>query len=180
MPTLGEAATEFSERFRHLLGRTAPEAIKAYGFVRCQAAGWVRAGVAMEAGDRATALAAWPAEAVPVSRPPLQLSMRVGMRGVALQGRCNTHSIVAPGSGPLEVLIDMPARAQDYHPAPPAAMVVAIVWRASALRGLRFVANAGDVDGLVRDEINRLCNPAAAPATPARDDARGSSNVRTS
>lgn len=171
-----EPAAEFRERITRLLRKVSTDCFKAYGFAHCAPATWIFAGVDIRAGDRATALAAWPTDAAPLFSSPPRLAMRVGGRGSIIQGARNTHSIVASGNGPLEVSIDVPPPRQALEagpvngsPPPAAAVIVAVVWRESALRGLRALANYGDVDGLVREEINRLCNPAAArtPAHPS-------------
>jgi hypothetical protein len=155
-----DVAAEFRERFLRLLARTPAAAFKRHGFAVCRPGDWVFAGVEVEAGDRATAMAA------PLDAPgPLQVRLRLGPDGTAIHGARNTHSLVAPRAGALEVAIQL-AASPNLQPAvndpglSPAAIVVAIVWKESALRGLRHLAGAGDVQGLVRDEINRLCNPA--------------------
>jgi len=179
MPAGSGATSGFQDRFRRLLGKAASKAFRAYGFAECLSEAWTAAGVEVEAGERATVLAAWGTGAARGPSSPPRFSMRVGESGFAIQGACNTHSIVAPRAGSLEVAIDPPAGRQDPPfamegpwPMPAPAIIVAIVWRESALRGLRYVANAGDVDGLVRNEIGRLCNPAgfrAARSRPGRD-----------
>lgn len=168
-----EPAAEFRERITRLLRKASTNCFKAYGFAQCPPATWVFAGVDIRVGDRTTALAAWSTNAAPNFSSPPRLSMRVGPRGSIIQAARNTHSIVASGNGPLEVSIDVPAPQQLREAGPgnggprlAAAGIIAIVWRESALRGLRSLANSGDVDGLVREEINRLCNPAGT-RTPA-------------
>lgn len=175
----GEPAAGFRERITRLLRKAPTDCFKAYGFAQCTPATWIFAGVDIRAGDRATALAARPTDAGHHFSPPPRLSMRVGPRGSIIQGARNTHSIVASGNGPLEVSVDVPARRQvpkagpgNGGPPPAPTAIVAIVWRESALRGLRALANYGDVDGLVRDEINRLCNPAEARAPGLPPDCR--------
>jgi hypothetical protein len=155
-----DVAAEFRERFMRLLARTPAGVFKRYGFAVCRPGDWAFAGVEIEAGDRATAMAA------PVDAPgPLQVRLRVGPDGTVMHGARNTHSLVASRAGALEVAIHLPSSpllqpAMDDPGPAPAAIVLAIIWRESALRGLRHLASAGDVQGLVRDEINRLCNPA--------------------
>jgi hypothetical protein len=170
----GESAAEFRERFMRLFRKTMPETIKAYGFTECMPAAWTFAGVELGEGDRATALAALLMDGTPVHPSPAWLCMRVGPHGTVIQGTGHTHSIVAPRAGPMEVAMHVPAPrrplpahrsdTEEHHSAPVVAAIVAIVWRESALRGLRDLASAGDVDGLVRIEINRLCNPAEGRA----------------
>jgi hypothetical protein len=165
-----EPVPGFRERFTRLLRRSAPGAFSACGFTECRGGRWAFAGVALEAGDRATALAAWPGIGNAEHEFPVQLSMRVGPQSIAAHGTQHTLSIVAPRGGPLEVAIN----ATEEHPEalPMTVVVAAVVWRASALRGLRYLASAGDVDGLVRDEIQRLCNPAGTRMTSRRSPIR--------
>jgi hypothetical protein len=190
-----DPAAELRARFTRLLARAAPEAFKAYGFVECRPAEWNFAGVTVEAGDRATAMAALFAGGLPVRIPSARLCMRVEPDGATIDARGGTHSIVAARAGRVEVSIQVPVSgehapgrlpcAEEKDFARPVAFIVTVVWRTSALRGLRYLASAGDVDGLVRDEIHRLCNPAAGRTgsektveSPSGNDRTASTGVR--
>jgi hypothetical protein len=116
---------------------------------------WKPTGLQVRPGHRATALAARGSTGFPVL-------LRVGDAGEILCGGLHTHSIVAAAHGELQVAVRAP-------PAPPAGdgghiSVAAIRWTRPPLECLRCVVDAGDVLGLVRCEIERLCEPARARA----------------
>lgn len=157
-----DPAAELRQRFDRLMARTRPDAVKAYAVVEYRSDGWAGAGVEVQAGDRATAMVAFPG--MPARPPSARLHMRVGTDGTPVDARGRTHSIVASRTGAIEVALDAPSG----NALAGSAVILTIVWQESALRGLRYVAGAGDIDGLVREEIHRLCDPADAQAAAQR------------
>lgn len=157
-----DPAAELRQRFARLMARTRPGAYKAHAVVEYQSGGWTGAGVEVQVGDRATALVAFPG--MLARQPSVRLHMRVGADGTPVDAKGRTHSIVASRRGAVEVALDVP----PGNALAGSVVILTIVWQESALRGLRYVAGAGDIDGLVREEIHRLCDPADAQAATLR------------
>lgn len=147
---------EFKERFTRLFAKVPRGVVEDYRFVELPAvAAWVNTGLLLGPGQRATALALAGGKA-----PAFQAWLRMDASGEALSGGRHTHSIVTAKAGALHMSARMANDAPGL-PAMEAISVVAIRWTKAPLRCLRYVAGAGDVEGLVRSEIERLCNPAA-------------------
>jgi hypothetical protein len=170
---------EFRDRFSRLLNKAPDGVIRECHFVDCAAehACWTTTGIELEAGARMTAMmvchtgASWIPGAWSARR--IQFRARVGSTEMIFHSGRNTHSFVAPESGKLHVAIwppddDSPdptsriPSADDCTRAGLTISMAIIKWKESSLRGLRYLASIGDVQGLVRTEIERLCDPVDA------------------
>lgn len=173
------AHEEFRDRFVRLFRKAPAGLVEDYRFVELPAVflRWTPTGLALEAGNRATAMALCRVEAP--QRPGIgpqaffQTWMRLGPTGTIFCGGRNTHSLAAPKAGELHVAVFMPGEksARQAGTGEPSAdrsriagiiSIVAVRWKEAPLRSLRYLADAGDVRGLVRAEIGRLCNPVDA------------------
>lgn len=173
------AHEEFRDRFVRLFRKVPVGLVEDYRFVELPAVflHWTPTGLPLEAGSRATAMALCRVEVPrrPGIRPEafFQTRLRLGSTGTIFCGGRNTHSLVAPRAGELHVAVCLPGEdSAQQNPGAPAAdrnriagiiSIVAVRWKDAPLRSLRYLANAGDVQGLVRAEIWRLCNPVDAP-----------------
>lgn len=151
---------EFQGRFLRLFSRAPAGLVQDHRFLELApaSADWVDTGLALHPGDRATLLALGhtrASTAFPEIR--FQALLRVGLSGPVFSGGSPTHSIVASKPGTLQFALSL----LDDRSLPPGRVSgVAIRWRTPALKGLRHLANGGDVGGLVCKEIVRLCDPA--------------------
>jgi hypothetical protein len=146
---------EFAERFTRLLAK-APRGIVDQHCVVALGAGeaWAMTGMKLQPGHRATALAAGEGTG-------LHVLLRVGASGEILSGGLHTHSILAATHGELQVAARAPRTSTR---AGGCISVAAIRWTRPPLECLRCVLDAGDVQGLLRCEIERLCEPARGRA----------------
>lgn len=167
---------EFRDQFSRLLKKAPDGVVGEYHFVDCPAdrACWTKTGIELEAGARVTTMAIChlneSRKSGACAGMLFQLGMRVGSTEMIFHGGRNTRSFVTPESGKLHVAVCPPADSsaerarltmpvEDGSHAGETISIVAIRWKDSSLRGLRHLANIGDVQGLVRTEIDRLCNP---------------------
>jgi hypothetical protein len=126
---------------------------------------WADTGLELDRGERATVLAhAVLRAAATLPACGFQVLMQIGQAGPVLAGGGRTHSVIASRPGALRFAVRLE---EDGGTPPPGVSMVAIRWRTPALQGLRALANGGDVAGLVRTEIGRLCNPRAVSAQRA-------------
>ncbi|HWA13755.1 MAG TPA: hypothetical protein VHA15_11730 [Burkholderiales bacterium] len=146
---------EFAERFTRLLAKAPRGIVDQHCIVALQAGeAWEWTGMKVRPGHRATALAAGDCAG-------LHVLLRVGACGETLSGGWPTHSILAATHGELQVAARVP---QSSMPAGRCISVAAIRWTRPPLECLRGVLDAGDVQGLLRCEIERLCEPARSRA----------------
>ncbi|MBI3529130.1 MAG: hypothetical protein HY067_14320 [Betaproteobacteria bacterium] len=171
---------EFRNRLTRLFKKAPDGVVKECCFLDFPASRppWYQTDMGVQAGDRVTTMAI---ARTYLSRAPdawigshFQLWMRVGAKGAILRGTGNTHSFVAMESGELRLASYFPDESSDQAGRLATLLeicsqvtgdlsIVVVRWNGSSLRGLRALANFGDVQGLVRTEINRLCNPVDLP-----------------
>jgi hypothetical protein len=162
---------DFQARFLRLFSRAPAGLVRDHRFLALAPAraDWADTGLELHPGDRATVLALAGLHAAAIAGHRFQAMMRVGPAGPVFCGGGPTHSILASKPGTLHFSA---SPIEDGGVAPASLSLVAVRWRTPALEGLRSLANGGDVGGLVREEIGRLCDPRDASALRSARPAR--------
>jgi hypothetical protein len=170
---------EFKSRFRELLDNVAKNVICERHFFELpsEQKPWQDTGLDIEEGDNITSFAAGQTvfKDLPITlEPSFQLWFRIGRNGEIFRGTRNSHSFTAEQSGRLYLASYFPGEwstktgdlvtpDEVYEAVTGNLNVLLIRWRGNHLDGLKTLAETGDVDNMIAQEINRLVSPVIKP-----------------
>lgn len=169
---------EFQAQFEALLDGVADQ-LRDHAFFRLpsDAPPWFDSGIDLDAGERITAFVAGKTRLKGTDLwfgADFQVWFRIGPAGEAFRGTRASHSFSPERPGRLYLATYFPGEwasrdgklavpPEAYGQAEGELAVLVLRWRGEPLEGLRRLAEAGDVAGLVAAEIDRLSHPVPTP-----------------
>jgi hypothetical protein len=170
---------DFKSGFNNLLSNVAKGVIYEYRFFELpsEQKPWIDTGLDVQAGDQFTSFAAGQTQFkdLPITlEPNFQLWFRIGQNGEIFRGTRDSHSFAVEQSGRLYLASYFPGEwtsksgnlvtpDEVYDMVTGTLAVLLIHWQIDTLNGLKSLAECGDVDNLIKMEIDRLVSPVISP-----------------